>query len=98
VESRSDAGGGLDADRLGRHILRDREDGLHLRAERDMEKLLLTVEESAEVLGISRTKVFALIASGAVRSVMIGGSRRVVADGLREYVSRLSMELARYGQ
>jgi len=71
---------------------------LHLGAERDMEKLLLTVEEAAEVLGISRTKVFALIASGAVRSVMIGGSRRVVADGLRDYVSRLSMELARYGQ
>ncbi len=63
-----------------------------------MEKLLLTADEAAGVLGVSRTKVFALIASGAVRSVLIGGSRRVVADGLREYVARLSTELARYGQ
>ncbi len=54
-----------------------------------MEKLLLTAEEAAEVLGVSRTKVFELMHSRALRSVKIGGSRRIPAAALREYVQRL---------
>lgn len=54
-----------------------------------MEKLLLTVEEAAQVLSIGRTRAYALIASGALKSVPIGRSRRVPADALREYVRHL---------
>lgn len=56
---------------------------------RIMEKLLLTAEEAGEVLGLSRTTVYALMATGALRSVKIGGARRVPATVLREYVDRL---------
>jgi len=90
VESRSDAGGGLDADRADRLIVSNREDVNHLRAERDMEKLLLTMDEAAEVLGLSKSMVYSLIWSGAVRSVKVGNARRVPAAALREYVERLS--------
>ncbi|MBO2531093.1 MAG: hypothetical protein CW348_14800 [Thermobifida sp.] len=39
-------------------------------------RLLLTVPEAARVLAISRSKLYELLASGAVRSLRIGGSRR----------------------
>ncbi len=51
--------------------------------------LLLTAEEAAEELRIGRTRMYALIASGEVISVKIGGSRRVPYDELATYVKRL---------
>jgi excisionase family DNA binding protein len=42
-----------------------------------MTRLLLTVPEAAEALAISRSKLYQLIASGAVDSILIGGSRRI---------------------
>ena len=57
-----------------------------------MEKLLLTPEEVAEVLGIGRTKVYALIATGELLSVSIGKSRRVPRDAVDEYIARLEDE------
>lgn len=54
-----------------------------------MDKLLLTPEETAEVLSLSRTRVYALICAGRLRSVKIGGSRRVPAAAVREYVEWL---------
>lgn len=57
--------------------------------EEKMEKLLLTVEEAAHVMGIGRTKMFELIAAGAVESVRIGASRRVPSAAIAEYVDHL---------
>jgi len=57
-----------------------------------MDKLLLTPEEAAEVLGIGRTKVYSLIADGELLSVRIGKSRRVPRDALDEYIARLEDE------
>jgi excisionase family DNA binding protein len=37
---------------------------------------LLTVPEAAEALAISRSKLYELLASGAIASVRIDGSRR----------------------
>lgn len=54
-----------------------------------MDKLLLTPEEVAERLSISRTKVFALLRAGDVPSVKIGNSRRVPTAALEAYVARL---------
>ena len=42
-----------------------------------MTRLLLTVPEAAEALAISRSKLYELLASGAVASIRIDGSRRI---------------------
>ncbi len=52
-------------------------------------ELLLSPVDAAKRLGIGRTRMFALIKAGEVRSVKIGGSRRVVVESLDEYVQRL---------
>ena len=57
-----------------------------------MPRLLMTVSEAAEALAISRSKLYELIASGAIASVRIDGSRRIPLAALEEYVSRLLAE------
>ena len=59
-----------------------------------MTKLLLTVPEAAAVLGISRSKLYQLIAAGTVRSVRIDGSRRVPVESLTTYIHQLMEEAA----
>jgi len=56
--------------------------------------LLLSVEESAAQLRIGRSRMFSLIRSGDVLSVMVGGSRRIPYDALKAYVKRLVNEQA----
>jgi excisionase family DNA binding protein len=57
-----------------------------------MTRLLLTVPEAAEALAISRSKLYELLASGAIISVRIDGSRRIPFTALEEYVARLLTE------
>ena len=57
-----------------------------------MTRLLLTVPEAAEALAISRSKLYQLLASGAIASIRIDGSRRIPLTALEEYVSRLLTE------
>ena len=57
-----------------------------------MDKLLLTPEEAGEVLGIGRTKVYALIADGDLLSVRIGNSRSPVH---RDAVRRVHRSVGR---
>lgn len=52
-------------------------------------RLVLTVEEAAERLGVGRTFMFSLIRRSEVESVKIGRLRRVPADALEEYVRSL---------
>lgn len=59
-----------------------------------MTKLLLTVSEAAESLGISRSKLYQLISAGIIRSVRIDGSRRVPVDALTAYINQLMEEAA----
>jgi excisionase family DNA binding protein len=59
-----------------------------------MEKLLLTAEETAEVLGIGRSKVYELLRAGVIQSVRIGACRRGPAAAVAEYVERLRREAA----
>jgi excisionase family DNA binding protein len=54
-----------------------------------MERLLYRVPEVAEFLGVSKAKVYELIASEAMPSVRLDGCRRVRADDLRAYVDSL---------
>jgi excisionase family DNA binding protein len=52
----------------------------------------VTVPEAAKALAISRSKLYELLASGAIASVRIDGSRRIPLTALEEYVSRLLAE------
>ncbi len=53
------------------------------------ERLVLTVEEAAERLGVGRTLLYALVRSGDIESIAIGRLRRIPIDALDEFVSRL---------
>lgn len=53
------------------------------------ERVLLTVEEAAERLGIGRTFAWRLVRTGDLESVRIGRLRRVHVDALRAYAGRL---------
>jgi excisionase family DNA binding protein len=59
-----------------------------------MTKLLLTVPEAAAALGISRSKLYQLLTTGAVRSIRIDGSRRIPVTALNAYVHQLMEEAA----
>lgn len=54
-----------------------------------MEKLLLTVDEAADALGLSRWKLYVLLRSGRLRSVKVDGSRRIATTALMEFVETL---------
>lgn len=50
------------------------------------DRLLLRVEEAAELLGIARTLMYRLLLAGDVESVHVGRLRRVPVDAVRQYV------------
>lgn len=52
-------------------------------------RIVLTIEEAAECLGIGRTLMYALVTAGEVESVRIGRLRRIPTDALDRYVSEL---------
>lgn len=51
-----------------------------------MEKLLLTVREAADVLSVSRSRVYELIYAEQLDSMKIGRSRRVSLMSVRRFV------------
>jgi len=53
------------------------------------ERIVLTVEEAAERLGVGRTLLYALVCSGDIESIAIGRLRRIPLDALDEFVNRL---------
>jgi excisionase family DNA binding protein len=55
-----------------------------------VDKILYTPTEAAQALGISRSTIYVLLASGEIPSVRIGSCRRVPVDGLRRYVAALA--------
>jgi excisionase family DNA binding protein len=52
-------------------------------------KLLYRVPEAAESLGLSRAKLYQLMATGEIESVKIANSRRIPAAELEAFVNRL---------
>ena len=54
-----------------------------------MEVMLLKVPEVADRLGMSRAKVYELMAAGALQSVRVDGCRRVRTDDLVAFVAGL---------
>jgi excisionase family DNA binding protein len=52
-------------------------------------RIVLTIEQAAEQLGVGRTMMYSLVRGGQVRSVCIGRLRRVPVAALAEYVAAL---------
>lgn len=49
-------------------------------------RLLLKMDETATAINCSRAKVYQLVMAGEIPSVLIGRSRRVPLDGLRQWI------------
>lgn len=56
--------------------------------------VVYTVEEAAQVLKISRWKIFDLIRTNQLRSVKISGLRRIPHTAMEEYLTQLMTEVA----
>lgn len=61
------------------------------------DRLLYRVGEAAEMLGISRSKAWELVARGEIESLKIDGSRRVTRQAIEAYVQRRLTESASAG-
>ncbi len=59
-----------------------------------MDKLLLYPAEVAELLSISKSKLYGLLARGELESVQVGRCRRVPAKALHRYLDRLERDAA----
>jgi excisionase family DNA binding protein len=53
------------------------------------QRVLFTVDEAAEQLGIGKTKAYQLVRSGALESVRIGRLRRIHRDSITAYATQL---------
>ena len=60
------------------------------RSEEYMEKLLVSPEEAAEMLGVGRSRVYDLMRTRQLQSVRIGKSRRVPLTAVHAFVARLT--------
>lgn len=58
------------------------------------QRVLLTVEEAAEQLGIGRTKTYELVKKGEIESIQIGRLRRIPTSAIHEYAARLVNEVS----
>jgi excisionase family DNA binding protein len=58
-----------------------------------MDKLLLTVGEAQEALGLGRTTIYQLVASGQLGSVHIGRSVRIPVSALITFAESLEMKV-----
>ncbi|MGH3611660.1 MAG: excisionase family DNA-binding protein [Pseudonocardia sp.] len=52
-------------------------------------RVLLTVAEAAEQLGVGKTTTYALVRSGELESVLIGRLRRIHVDAVTAYATQL---------
>jgi excisionase family DNA binding protein len=59
-----------------------------------MDKLMYRPAEAAQMLGMGRTAAFALIKSGRLRSIKLGGARFITAEALQAFVRELEHEAA----
>ena len=61
------------------------------------EHLLRPEDVAREWLKLSRARIYELIATGQLRSVMIGRSRRIPESAIRELIDRLNVDQASQG-
>lgn len=53
------------------------------------EPLLWTINQAAARLNTSRTRLYAMLASGELRSVTLGARQRIADDELRRFIAAL---------
>ena len=56
------------------------------------EPMHLTLKDTAVALRLGRSKLYELMAAGKLRSVKVGGSRRIPATALAEFVAALEAD------
>lgn len=56
----------------------------------DLVRLLLTPEEAAETLAVSRSRIYELLGDGSLPSVRLGRARRIRHSDLVRFVEKLS--------
>jgi excisionase family DNA binding protein len=61
------------------------------------DRLLLTVEEAADRLGIGRSLMYELIGQGQISSIRVGRLRRVPVESLTDYVAAMRRQAGRPG-
>jgi excisionase family DNA binding protein len=54
----------------------------------DMHKLLLRPHEAGDAIGVSRAKIYMLIASGDIPAIRVGNSLRVPVAALQAWIAR----------
>lgn len=54
----------------------------------NIEPLLFTPAQAAAALSLGQTKVYELLATGALKSVKIGTARRIPREALHEFVQQ----------
>jgi excisionase family DNA binding protein len=52
------------------------------------ERLLLRPEDCAEALSVGRTRIYEMLGSGELPSILVGKLRRVPAEALKDWVDR----------
>ena len=55
-------------------------------------KRLLTIDEAARVLSISRSSCYRLVMAGALRSLKLGNLRRVRPEAIETFLNRAEKE------
>ncbi|MBE5073364.1 helix-turn-helix domain-containing protein [Erythrobacteraceae bacterium E2-1 Yellow Sea] len=53
-----------------------------------VEPICVKVKEAARMIGVGRTKLYELIASGEIEAIKLGKSTRITTASLRELVMR----------
>ena len=61
-----------------------------------MDRLLLTPSEAADLLGLSKSYIYELLASNALPSITIGRARRIPRHALEDFVASRVAEQDRY--
>jgi excisionase family DNA binding protein len=62
------------------------------------DKLLYRVDEAAQALGLSRARLYQLIAAGEVPAIRVGGAIRLPAEHLRKWIHERLEEQRRGAQ
>jgi excisionase family DNA binding protein len=68
---------------------------IHHGAEEEQTPRLLSVNSACQILGLSRTSLYALMASGRIRSVTVGRRRLVPREAIDEFIASLPTEYRR---
>jgi excisionase family DNA binding protein len=56
---------------------------------------LLSIKQACRTLGLSRTSLYALLASGQLRSVTVGRRRFVLREAVEQFIAGLPTEYRR---